>query len=301
VKATALAAALLSALHCAVALGQELSPRAYWPAPEGTQIASIGYTYNTGDTLTDPSLPITGANSDLHTVFVTYLRTINLAGRTANIILEQPYTWGTARGELDSGSRARRHLDGHGDLAFTTSINLLGAPSMTREEFQALRADPPQILGASLRVVAPTGDYDKDKVVNTGARRWAAKAELGYVLPLQPRWLLEVETGAWWFQDNDDFVGGTKEQESIYAAEFHLVHRFSPGFWGSVDANYYKGGRTRVDGEKLDDLQRTSKFGTTLVFPIGKGKALKLNYSTGSASGKGNDFDSVLVSFNTAL
>lgn len=300
-KALLLAAVLFAALHGAGAAGQELSPRSYWPAPQGTQLVSVGYTYNTGDTLTDPSLPITGANSDLHTVFATYLRTVSLAGRTANVILEQPYTWGTARGELDSGSRARRHLDGRGDFAITTSINLLGAPSMSREEFQALRADPPNILGASLRVVAPTGDYDKDKLVNTGASRWAAKAEVGYILPLRPRWLLEIETGAWWFQDNDDFVSGTKKQDPIYASEIHLVRRFRPGFWGSLDANYYSGGRTRVDGVKLDDLQRTSKFGATLVFPVSKGKAVKLNYSTGSATGKGNDFDSVLVSFNTAL
>lgn len=292
---------LLSALYSAGTLSQELSPRAFWPTPEGTRIASVGYTYNTGDTLTDPSLPVTGVNSDLHTAFVTYLQTFSLADRTANIILEQPYTWGTARGEVINGEQSRRHLDGHGDFALTTSINLLGAPSMDNEQFQQMRAEPPQILGASLRVIAPTGDYDKDKIVNTGASRWAAKAELGYILPLQPRWLLEVELGAWWFDDNDDFARGKKEQDPIYAIETHLVHRFRPGFWGSLDANYYRGGRTTVDGEKLDDLQRTSKFGATLVFPVARGKAVKVNYSRGSASGQGNDFDAFLVSFNVAL
>jgi hypothetical protein len=49
------------------------------------------------------------------------------------------------------------------------------------------------------------------------------------------------------------------------------------------------------------DLQRTSKYGATLAFPFSRGKALKILYSGGSISGKGNDFDTVLFSFNAKL
>ena len=73
----------------------------------------------------------------------------------------------------------------------------MGAPSMTREEFQALRADPHPILGASIRVLAPTGDYNPDRLLNVGANRWAVKPELGYMIPLATKWLLELEAGVW--------------------------------------------------------------------------------------------------------
>jgi hypothetical protein len=282
-------------------VAQELSPRAFWPAPEGTRILTLGYRYTDGDTLTDPSLPVTGVNSEINEAFAALFQTFNLAGRTANLIVEAPYIWGETRGTLGEETLLDRDFDGLGDMALTLSANLHGAPSMDREAFAALRADPDPILGASLRVVAPTGDYNQDRVVNVGANRWAGKAELGYIHPINPRWLLEVEVGAWMFGDDDDFVRGKREQDPIYSAETHLIRRFRPGFWASIDLNYYEGGQSTVDGESLDDLQRTSKYGVTLVIPNNKGQAMKLVYSGGSASGDGNNFDSILVSFNTRL
>lgn len=39
-------------------------------------------------------------------------------------------------------------------LAATLSVNLLGAPALTTEEFQRLRAEPRPILGVSLKLVS---------------------------------------------------------------------------------------------------------------------------------------------------
>ncbi len=158
---------------------QELSPRAYWPAPKGTQLFFVGYAYSWGDVVTDPSLPVVGVESGINTGVLGYVRTLSLWGRTSNILVEVPYVWGTTKGTLE-GQPARRDVSGLGDVAVTLSANLLGAPSMSPAEFQELRRNPRQILGASLKLVAPTGDYEKDKLINVGTNRWAVKAELGY-------------------------------------------------------------------------------------------------------------------------
>lgn len=292
--------ALSLLLTHAGASAQDLSPRAFWPAPEGTRILTVGYSYTSGDTLTDPSLPISGVNSDLHRGFIGVFQTFNLAGRTANLIFEQPYTWGESDVFVGETIDVSKDLDGFSDLGITTSINLYGAPSMDREEFAALRRDPGPIVGASLRVEVPTGKYDKGDVINTGSNRWAARPEIGLIYPLHPSWILELEGGVWLFADNDDFVGGKREQDPIYAAELHLVRRFSPGFWASLDLNYYRGGRSTVGGEKLDDVQRESKYGVTVVVPYSKGKAVRLNYTGGGVSG-GDEFDAFLISFNFAF
>ncbi len=71
---------------------QELSPRTFWPAPEGTKVAVLGYSYSFGDVLVDPSLPIYGVDSRISTVILAYLQTFSLGGRTANFLLEQPYS-----------------------------------------------------------------------------------------------------------------------------------------------------------------------------------------------------------------
>ena len=93
------------------------------------------------------------------------------------------------------------------------------------------------------------------------------------------------------FEDNDDFLGFTKEQNEIYSAEVHLIRRFSPGFWASLDINGYKGGRSKVDGRRLEDLQRDSKFGLTTVLPFAKGHAIKASYSYGSVNDSDESFD----------
>jgi hypothetical protein len=284
------------------AYAQEMTPRVYWPAPEGTQLVSIGYSHVTGDTTPDPTLPITSVDSDIDTLHLAYLHTISLLGRTANLVLEFPYSDGDTAGEGREGNKENVDYHGVGDVTATLSVNLLGAPTLSREDFAELRRNPHPILGASLKLVAPTGDYDSDRAINVGANRWAMKAELGYIQPLKPQWLFEVEVGAWLFEDNDNFLGKTRKQDPIYALDIHLIRRFSAGFWGSLDASAYKGGRSEFDGNKLDDLQRDAKAGFTLLIPFGQKKnAVKLSYSHGSLNDSNEDFDTYLISYQRLL
>ena len=46
-----------------VACGQDLTPRACWPAPNGVQLAIIGYSHVWGDVLFDPWIPLYGVES----------------------------------------------------------------------------------------------------------------------------------------------------------------------------------------------------------------------------------------------
>jgi hypothetical protein len=287
---------LVLSLYAMAANAQELSPRAYWPAPNGTKVAVFGYQYSWGDVVTDPSLPIYGVDSRISTGLAACRQTFKMVGRTANFLVELPYTWGTSVGELH-GEPARRGFSGIGDIAVTLSVNLVGAPSMTPAEFQELRANPHPTLGASVKVLAPTGVYDDDRIINVGANRWAMKVELGYMVPIRARWLFEIEMGAWVFSDNDAFVVGTREQASILATEFHLVGRFRPGFWVSLALNFYSGGRSTFDGRRLGDLQRNARIGGTVVVPFRGRHAVKVGYSTGIVTGSGGDYNMLLLSY----
>ncbi len=288
---------VLLLLYPALAISQELTPRAYWPAPQGTQVLTVGAVYTDGDIVPDPSLPINGVDSRIVTGVLGYFHTLDVFGRTGHLILEQAYSQGdTSFDYLDLGL-VNVDYSGAGDLAATLSVNLMGAPAMNVEEFAELRRNPRPILGASLKVVAPTGRYDEEKLLNVGANRWAAKAELGYMTALTPKWLLEFEAGVWVFDDNDDFLGRTRKQGSIKSAELHLVRRFSPGFWASLDLNGYRGGQSEIGGRRLNDLQRDSKVGFTFVFPIAKKQSLKFGYSMGSLNDSGEDFDVYQVSY----
>jgi hypothetical protein len=250
------------------ASAQELAPRIYWPAPVGTNVIVLGYQRNSGDILIDPSLPITGVESEIDNLAVSYQRYFNLFGRTAAAQFNLPYADGYTEGMVD-GEFRQRHTAGLTDPRLRIMINLHGAPAMDAAGFQALRADPKTIIGASLQVQAPTGAYDSDRLINLGTNRWAVKPALGMIVPLHPNWLFEMELGTWFFSDNDDFLGETREQKPIVAAEVHLIKRFRPGFWASLDANYYTGGETRVGSNFSDDLQRNSAQVSQSVFRSG--------------------------------
>jgi len=289
--APALAAALLClGAACMAAQAQELQPRAYWPAPTGTKVLSLGYQLSRGDIITDPSLPITGVESRIHFLQATYQQTFGLFGRTTNFQFNLPYTSGHSEGIVDGQFRTR-DIHAFTDARIRMSVNLRGAPAMDPEGFKALLAKPETIIGASLMVQAPTGEYDPDRLLNAGTNRWAVKPAVGLIWPMRPGWLFETELGAWIFGKNDQFVGSTREQDPIFSSEFHLVKLFDAGLWVSLDMNLYAGGRTTVDGVERDDLQRSSRFGATLVFPFKRQHALRCGYSTGVVTETGSDFD----------
>jgi len=278
-------------------IAQELSPRVYWPSPIDTQVLTVGYSYMSGDVIPDRSLPLTGVDSDINSIYLGYRHTLNLWGRTANITFEAPYIDGTTVGTRDGELNLERNYSGVGDVATTLSVNILGAATMDKQEFRQMRGSFHHLLGVSVKLVAPTGKYDSNRVINVSANRWAMRAELGYIAVLNPKWVLETSLGVWFFEDNDDFLGVRKQQDHVMTLQGHLIHRFRPGLWASLDLNYYTGGRSTIGEHRLDDLQRDSKVGATLVFPFAKRHAIKLGYSKGSINDSDESFDVFLASY----
>ena len=278
------------------ASAQSMAPRAYWPAPKGTNVIVLGYQRSAGDVFTDPSLPVTGVDSTINVAQVTYQDTLSLFGRTASLQFSLPYTWGTTEGFVEGAFRSR-NVSALADMQARFAVNLVGAPTMDVAGFQALRAQPRTIIGASVLVQLPIGGYEEDKLINAGTNRWAVKPAVGLIWPIYPTWLLEFELGQWIYGDNDDFLGTTRQQDPIVSSEFHLVKRIRPGFWASLDVNYYTGGRTTVGQDQRADLQENSRIGGTVLFPFKRQHAIRIAFSTGVVTESGGDFNSISVSY----
>jgi len=54
------------------------------------------------------------------------------------------------------------------------------------------------ILGVSLRVIAPTGQYSPAQLINWGINRWAFKPEFGYSRA-RSKWVVDGYCGAWFY------------------------------------------------------------------------------------------------------
>jgi len=268
---------------------QELIPAAYTPAPYGINFVSLTATSNSGDLAFDPSGPIEEASADIVTSSLTYARTLAILKRSANVTVVLPYVVGDLEG-LYLGEPAKANRSGVGDLALRFGVNLYGAPAMSPPEFAAFK--PGTMIGASLMVRPPTGQYDPTRLINIGTNRWAFKPEVG-VVHVMGRWAIDAYVGAWFFTDNTDFFGGAKrEQRPIFSTQFHLRYIIRRGLWAALDANFWHGGEATINGATGDDLQNNSRVGLTVSWKVWKSHSLRFAASRGAFTRIGGDFTS---------
>ena len=268
---------------------QELIPAAYTPAPVGVNFISLSATSNRGDLAFDPSGPIDEAKADIVASSLTYARTLGVLKRSATATVILPYVVGDLEG-LYLGEPAAANRSGVGDLLLRFGINLYGAPAMTFREFAAYK--PRTMVGVSLIVRAPTGQYDPTRLINIGTNRWGFKSEVG-VVQVMGKWAIDAYVGAWIFTENSDFYGGTtRKQEPILSTQVHLRYLFREGLWAALDANYWYGGETLIDGSVNDDLQSNSRVGLTLSWNMWKQHNLRFAFSRGAFTRIGGDFNS---------
>jgi hypothetical protein len=94
------------------------------------------------------------------------------------------------------------------------------------------------------------------------------------------------------FTTNDDFFNGNRrEQDPVYSLRAHAIYNFAGGAWGSLDATYYGGGRTTLNGTLNRDLQQNWRAGATLALPVDIHNSVKLYASRGVSARTGNSFD----------
>jgi hypothetical protein len=276
------------------AQAQSIEPRAYSNAPVGVNFLIGGYAWTRGGLSFDASAPVSDPQLTTSNAVAAYARTLDVGGKSGKFDVIVPYTWlaGTA---LFRGQAVERDVDGLGDPLFRLSVNLYGAPALTLPEFKSYEQD--LIVGVSLQVSAPAGQYDPTKLVNLGMNRWSFKPEVG-ISQAVGRWTFEGTAAVTFFSTNDDFFnGGTRAQDPLYSAQAHVIYNFPNGMWGSVDATYFTGGRTTLNGVVEADFQQNWRAGATLALPVDVHNSVKLYASTGAYSRTGNSFDLIGIAW----
>jgi hypothetical protein len=271
------------------ARGQSVEPRLYANTPAGVNFLLAGYVYSTGGVVLDASVPLEDASVTVHAPFVAYVRSLDVAGLSGKAQILVPYGWLSGEAILaTTGEMRTRDVDGFGDPSLRFAVNLHGGPALPPSEFRAWRQD--LIVGASLQVTVPLGQYDPDRLANLGTNRWSFKPEVGISQRLG-RFTIEGALAASLYTDNDDFFGGQhREQAPIYSAQGHIIYDFPQGFWLALDGTYYTGGRTTVDGVEGDDLQRNWRVGLTVAVPLNRRHSIKLYGTDGVSTRFGEDF-----------
>jgi hypothetical protein len=287
-------AALVLMLATAVTAGaQELEPRTFANTPVGMNFLILGYGYTRGDVAFDSSAPIEDAELRAHSALLAYARALDVWGRAGKLDVVLPFAAVSGTATV-AGQPRERDIAGLGDPRVRFSMLVYGAPALSLTEFA--HYTPNLIVGASLAVTLPLGQYDSDKLVNVGTNRWSVKPELGVSKTFGPL-TLELSGSVAFYTDNDDFFGGrTLEKDPLYAVQSHVIYHTRLGVWAAVNATYYAGGRTTIDGER-GERQENVRVGVTVAIPIDRHNSVKLYGSTGAVARTGGDFDTVGIAW----
>jgi hypothetical protein len=274
-----------------VLVAQELEPRAFSPVPVSVNFAAMGYGYSYGNVLLDPSIPLEDGKGKVHSLLGAYVRTFSFFGMSAKADAIVPFAFGDWEGRL-AGQDTTRSATGFGDPSVRLSVNFIGAPALEIPRFMTFRQGT--IVGASLRVIAPLGQYDNARLINLGTNRWTFVPRVGASRRLG-RWFVEGIVSAWLFADNNDFLGGTLEQDPLWAIQGNVSYVFEGGAWASVNGGWGSGGRATVNGVEGSTRQENARFGATVTYPLTRRASLKLAYIGGASTRLGADFDSFVL------
>ena len=266
---------------------QALEPRLYSNAPVNINFLALGYIYTDGTLPNNPELDLQDANLEVDIVIAAYVHVFELFGQSAKIDLFVPKV------KIDGdatykGNFVTRRTQGLGDVKTRFSLNLYGAPALSLKEFSTYKQD--LIIGTSFQVTTPTGTYDEDKLVNISNNRWAFKPSFG-VSQGMGDFVTEISAAVEFYTDNSDFLFGKLEQDPIYSTQAHLIYNLPRHMWLGLDANYFWGGKTTINGNKKDNEIKDSRFGITFSLPLSRQYSLKFYGNTGVSTRTGTDFD----------
>jgi len=281
---------------------QDLAPRAYVITPTHTNAVTVAWSFYDGTINFNGALPVNGATGTYSIPSVSLYHSFALFGRSANVVASLPYAFGHFRGTV-AGAEAELYRPGLADSVYRFSVNLMGAPALSLRDFGKWKQKV--LLGASLKVIAPTGQYDPTKLINWGTNRWSFKPELGYS-QRWGKWVLDGYAGVWFFTTNPDFFSRNKflpgthsqSQKPIGALEGHLSYDFKSRLWVSLDGNFWFGGKTSIDGvENSATYETNSRLGGTASVPITGHQSLKFSYSNGTYIRYGGNYQNVSLAW----
>jgi hypothetical protein len=281
---------------------QDLTPRAYVITPLHANAVTVSGSFYDGDINFNGALPVSDAKGTYSIPIFSYYHSFGLFSRSANVVASLPYAVGNFNGTV-AGAGTNLYRSGLVDSVFRLSVNLKGGPATSPRDFMKWKQKV--LLGVSVKVIAPTGQYDPTKLINWGTNRWSFKPEFGY----SQRWKdlqLDGYAGVWFFTTNTDFWSrniyyeGTRSQSQNPIASFegHLSYEAKPRLWASLDGNYWFGGKTSIGGVQNPVTQQAnSRIGGTVSFPISKRQSLKFSYSNGTYIRYGGNYQNVTAAW----
>jgi len=271
---------------------QELEPRSYSVSPKGLHAAALSYTFTNGNIITDFASPIQDLKVSTSIINLGYVQTFALFNRIARIQVAQPY--GIMNGSAKvNGADTTGNRNGFFDTKIKFGMNLFGSPVLSPKELRVFQER--SVLGASLVISAPTGQYFTDKLINLGTHRWGFKPEIGFS-HREGRLYFELYSGVWFFTANNEYLKNKSlDLKPLLSLQTHVDYVFKSSMWVAVNAGLARGGESIINGVDQSNQQRNWRAGATFSMPLNKHQSVKAMFNTGVTTRAGQNYTAFTV------
>lgn len=261
------------------ARAQDDGARLYMMVPEKTTIASLRLHHLDSNLAADPGTVAEGDDLNTTLIVFQFVQALEIANGQSFVFLVVPGSRIATNADKPGSPDA---IEGLGDAQLGFVLGVLGTPSLAPADYAAHR--PGLAVNLLSKIFFPTGDYSPRRSINVGANRWALRLGVPVVYAIGERMAdprlttVELMPTVTFFGANDEPFGAERSrQKPLFIFEGHLTHGFAPGFWGSLDMLWRRGGAFEIDGADADNFQRALSLGATGTLAVGRSGSVRLS------------------------
>ncbi|WP_163516359.1 transporter [Gelidibacter japonicus] len=257
---------------------QDIEPRRWTPLPLKSNIVGFGYGYTEGHIAFDPVVEIENAGIKQNALALQYVRPFKLGKKLARLDVLIPYAIAHWDGLLN-GIPASVNRSGFADPRLRLSVNIIGPSAMEPKELHEFLVAHPvfTVIGVSLAVSFPIGEYYNDKLLNLGQNRFIFRPQAGFT-HTWGNWSYELTGSVFIYTNNNDFFNASvRKQDPVFAMQTHLIRRFNNNIWGSLSLGTGLAGQSIINNQPKDE-QENIMGALSIGFPILKQQGFKLVY-----------------------
>lgn len=261
---------------------QEIVARSYSNSPIGTNFISGGL--------------IQGRSGSylLNTQVLSFTRVIDVAGQSGGLTIVLPYAELTGTGRF-KGQSINGAADGLSDPLIKASVNLFGAPALSKSDFKNYQQD--LIVGASVAATIPWGEYNNNQLINVGANRSLIQTAIGGSQATGP-WRLELASMATFFTQNNSYMqSNSLKQNPIYSGSSHAIYYLSNASWVSIGGTYFVGGEIYLNGAQVSGTQENWRLGSTFSYPVNSQNSIRFTMAKGVYSRSNTSYNALGISW----
>ena len=150
------------------------------------------------------------------------------------------------------------------NIQSNTNSNGVGDTTIAFALWPYANQEKDEYFGMAGYVLLPTGDYDKNRAINSGLNIYQVAMQAGYQRKIANNinWMTALDIVL--SSDNNQYLGNSKlEKDPVYNFQTGFQYVFNPSYSMSLGYFYSVGGESTLDGKDRADITKIHRYQLT--------------------------------------